>query len=583
MFKVLFLCTGNSGRSQIAAAFARKHATKSVEIVSAGDRLHEIKSHAVKTMEELGIKISPKVSCSINQIKSEPFDIVITLCNQAREICPVFPGSPARIHWSLIDPGKSEHHKDLGVADVFRKVRDEIERRIESLFQVGFIDSIKQMRLTFGSLLDNLTDGVMAHDSDRNIYFFNKAAQRITGYGYSEVVGHDCHEVFPGRFCGGDCSFCDDRIKPQSRLRYPRPFIKKTGERINLEMSVVNINPPDQSIMGALVIFRDVSEVVHLRKRLEESRGFEGIVGHHISMQKVFYSIRELADVNVPILIQGESGTGKELVATALHRISRRSSGPFVPVNCGALPEGTLESELFGHVKGAFTGAIKDRKGRFELAEGGTIFLDEIGEISPAMQVKLLRVIQEKCFISVGGEKNIRVDVRIMCATNRDLKLLTQQGLFREDLYYRLAVVPVHLPVLREKISDIPMLVDHFLDKFSTDTGKRVRNVTPEAMSILMKYKWPGNVRELGNAVQYGMIKSNTGVLDIEHLPPEIVETHSKSKPSSAGRPQKTDFESVNDALQKTGDNKAKAARLLGISRTTLYRIIESRNVSHNT
>jgi PAS domain S-box-containing protein len=581
MFKILFLCAGSSCRSLIATAFARKVAPEDIEIVAASSEQLRIHDHAVTVLQESGLKIPSKGLYTLDQIRSEPFDIVVTLCNIAREICPVFPGSPARLHWPISNPDNLEKQEQTLLA--FREIRDEISQRVTSLFQFGFIHSIGELRLTLGSLLNNLTDGVMAHDVKRRIYYFNRAAEQITGYNHREVVGRDCHEIFPGRFCGGDCSFCDNGELTHSRLRYPRSFTRKSGEPRELEMSVVTINPSNTGVTGALVIFRDTTEVIHLRKRLAASRGFHGIVGHHVSLQKVFDSIRELADVNVPILIQGESGTGKELVATALHQMSVRSSGPFVPVNCGALPEGTLESELFGHVRGAFTGAVRDRKGRFELADDGTIFLDEIGEISLAMQVKLLRVLQDKSFIPVGGEKNIKVNVRIICATNRDLKLLTQQGLFREDLYYRLAVVPVQLPNLRERLSDIPLLVEYFLDKFSVDTGKRIREITPEALAILMKYKWPGNVRELRNAIQFSMIKCNNGILDVEHLPPEILDSGRAAKSMKPGRPQKVDIISVVEALKKTGGNKAKAARLLDVSRTTIYRFIKTEGLSHNT
>jgi transcriptional regulator with PAS, ATPase and Fis domain len=350
-----------------------------------------------------------------------------------------------------------------------------------------------------------------------------------------------------------------------------------------LEMSVVNIITPLDDLTGALVIFKDMTEMVHLRKKLEQSRGFCGIVGRHSSMQEVFDTIRELANVNLPILIQGESGTGKEMVASALHQLSRRSGRPFVPVNCGALPEGTLESELFGHVRGAFTGAINDRKGRFALAEGGTIFLDEIGEISPATQVKLLRVLQEKNFMPVGGEKSIKADVRVICATNKDLKLLTQQGQFRQDLFYRLAVMPIQLPPLRDKSSDIPLLVEHFLEKYSPDTGKRIKEIKPEALELLMQYDWPGNVRELGNAVQYAMVKCHTGILDKAHLPPELRDYRNPATSAKPGRPPKLDLQTVLDVLSTCGSNRAEAARRLAVSRTTLYRFLEEHDLFNNT
>ncbi len=575
MIRILFACTGNGGRSQMAAAFASRLAPKSVEILCAGDVRQDVAQAAIDVMGEAGIAIAPRVSHALTDVATDPFDIVVTLCNHAREMCPTFPGLPAHVHWPLADPIHTAGDPDA-VADGFRQVRDDIRVRVEGLFQHGFIEAFQQLRVTLGSLLDHLTDGVLAHDSDRRIYFFNRAAQRITGRSYADVIGRDCHEVFPDRFCSGDCSFCTDERRPApSRFRFPRTFMNPRGERRDLEMSVVTVDSPLAAMGGALVIFRDVTETVHLRRRLEQSRGFCGIVGRHASMQRVFDTIRELADVNVPILIQGESGTGKEMVATAIHQLSRRSAGPFVPVNCGALPEGTLESELFGHVRGAFTGAIHDRKGRFSLAEGGTIFLDEIGEISAAMQVKLLRVVQEKWFVPVGGERGITADVRIICATNADLKRLTQQGLFREDLFYRIAVMPLGLPSLRERKSDIPLLVEHFLDKFSNDTARRVKQVTPEALDVLTAYDWPGNVRELGNAVQFGMIKCHGDTLDVSHLPPEIRSAPASRPPSRAGRRPKLDAARVAQGLSAAGGNLADAARHLGVSRTTLYRFLD--------
>ncbi len=584
MLRILFVCTGNAGRSQMAAAFADRVAPKGVEITSAGDVRHDVAPTAGRVMQEVGLAIGPRVDRTLEAVASEPFDIVVTLCNNARELCPTFPGSPARIHWPLVDPAHQQTATAEEADAVFRQVRDEIRHRVEGLFQHGFLESIHQVRLTLGSLLDNLTDGVLAHDLDRRIYFFNRAAQRITGLSYADVIGRDCHEVFPERFCGGDCPFCTGQNEGQpSRVRYPRTLVTNGGERRDLEMSVVTTEAPGESAAGALVIFRDVTEMVDLRRRLDERQGFCGIVGRHVSMQRVFDSIRELTDVNVPILIQGESGTGKEMVATALHQLSRRSAGPFVPVNCGALPEGTLESELFGHVRGAFTGAIHDRRGRFSLADGGTIFLDEIGEISPGMQVKLLRVLQDKWFVPVGGERALKTDARVICATNADLKRLTQQGAFREDLFYRLAVVPIAIPPLRDRKNDIPLLVEHFLDRFAGDTVKRVSRVTPEALAVLVSYSWPGNARELANAIQFGMIKCHGDALDVGHLPPEILAATRDPARAKPGRRPKLDEERVADMLRQAGGNRAEAARLLEVSRTTLYRFLESHQVSRNS
>jgi PAS domain S-box-containing protein len=578
MFKILFVCTGKSGRSQMAATFARKIAPSWVGLWCASDKKHSISKKSIEVMDEIGFDMPEKLEYSLKKLQTKSFDIVVTLCNKALEICPIFPGSPAKIHWPIIDPLSEDFHLDI---EKFREVRDSIRERVTSLFNHGYVNSIRETRGLFRSLLNHLTDGVIAHDLDRNIFFVNDAAIKITGYTRREIIGNDCHKVFPGRFCGGDCSFCEENKSTESRHKYSRLFTKKNGEQLNLEMSVVTLAPPQNRVMGALVIFRDMTEVVHLRKRLEQSRGFSGIIGHHISMQKVFASIRELAEVKVPILIQGETGTGKEILANALHRHSSRASGPFVPINCGALPEGTLESELFGHVKGAFTGAINDRKGRFELAEGGTIFLDEIGEISQSMQVKLLRVLQESKFVPVGGERQIESNVRVICATNKNLKDLTQKRLFREDLYYRLAVVPINLPALRERKTDIPLLVDHFLDKYTAEIGRKINNISPKALKIFMQYHWPGNVRELSNAIQYAMIKckDSNSFIGPEHLPPEILDSVNTIKGQKPGRPPKLNPEIVRDAIERCGGNKAKAAKLLGVSRTSIYRMIKEGNM----
>lgn len=583
MFRILFICTGNSGRSQMAAAFAKAQAPGSVQVFCASDGRYEVHPRAVEVMNEVNLLIPTIKPYSLKDVEKDAFDVVITLCNRAREICPSFPGSPARIHWPILDPTREEGGAKAHEVEIFRSVRDEIRQRVKNLFQYGFLDSILQVRLTFTSLLDNLTDGVMAYDLAHRIYFFNSAAQRIMGLDYSQVIGQDCRQVFRSQMFGSEGSFCLDADQDRAVVRQPVTILRRDGQERDIEMSLVPVTSPEGDETGALVIFRDVTEIVHMRKKLQESRGFQGIIGQHRAIQEVFDSIRELADVNVPILIQGESGTGKEMVATALHRLSSRASGPFVPVNCGALPEGTLESELFGHVKGAFTGAIRDKKGRFELADGGTLFLDEIGEISPHIQLRLLRVLQEKAFIPVGGEKSIHVDVRILCATNKDLKTLTKKRLFREDLYYRLAVVPVYLPTLRERASDIPLLVDHFAEKFSHDTGMKVKSITPEAMALLVKYPWPGNVRELRNAVQYGMIKCQGGSLDVPHLPPEIVPQMNQSSRSRPGRPPTLHHKAVEEALSRTGGNKARAARLLEVSRTSLYRFLAKSDVSPNT
>ena len=578
-FRILFLCYSDSGRSQMAGALAKKFAPRNTEIVCAS--ASEKKPHplALKIIYEEGIDISDLNTAALNDIWTDRFDLVVTLCDQAKEICPTFPGAPTKIHWSLENPLNVPVKDSLTKAEIYRKLRNEINERLEGLFKYGFLESIMQTRMTFSTLLENLTDGVMAYDCDRRIYYFNHSAQKITGYEFSEVIGQDCHKIFNGRFCGSDCTICKKEGSGKTPFRFPLNFPRKDGQNRELEVSIVEIKTPHGTANGALVIYRDLTEMIFMRRRLTESSGFYGIIGHHISMQRVFDSIRELSNVNVPILIQGESGTGKEMVAAALHAQSSRSGGPFVPVNCGALPEGTLESELFGHVKGAFTGAIRDKKGRFELAENGTIFLDEIGEMSLNTQVKLLRVLQSKTFVPVGGEKSITVDVRIICATNKELKDLTQKGLFREDLFYRLAVVPINLPPLREKKSDIPLLIQHFLQKYLEGNLRKTTDLTADALELMIKYSWPGNVRELRNAIQYALIKCHGDIIDVPHLPPELTENLIPKARPKAGRKPKLDEKTLREALERAGSNRARAARLLGVSRTTLYRALAKMKV----
>jgi DNA-binding NtrC family response regulator len=325
---------------------------------------------------------------------------------------------------------------------------------------------------------------------------------------------------------------------------------------------------------------RSIGTVQDVTERMRSPNAFCGIIGRDVRMQAIFDTVRELAEFKVSVLLQGESGTGKELVAQAIHSEGARARGPFVPVNCGALPEGLLESELFGHVRGAFTGAIRDKKGRFELAHGGTLFLDEVGELPRPLQVNLLRVLQEGTFERVGGEKTIHVDVRVISATNRDLMAEVQAGNFREDLYYRLKVVPVLMPPLRERTSDIPLLIEHFRE-LAAKEGHRNEGLAPEALARMLDYGWPGNVRELQSVIYYALIKAHGGPILAHHLPPELQTADSSGPPHPAttgpsprAGGQKLDIESVRDAIAVCGGNKVKAAQHLGVGRATLYRFL---------
>ena len=420
-------------------------------------------------------------------------------------------------------------------------------------------------------ILDNLTEGIIAHDKDRRIYFFNQAAEKITGYRREDVLGKDCHEAFSGPFCGNRCSFqegCPDFL---DNAYYPLNILTKEGEPRRIEMVVSGMEDHAGRLDGVIASFRDVTELTGLKIRHGDLEEFSGIIGRDPKILQVYDQIRDLGTSDYPVHITGETGTGKELVAVAIHNESRRGGGPFVPVNCAALPEGTLESELFGHVKGAFTGAVRDKKGRFALADGGTLFLDEVADLPMYVQAKLLRVLQENAFERVGAEKTTSVNVRIISATNRDVKREVERGSFRKDLYYRINVVPIHMPPLRKRKNDIPLLVEHFIYK-ARGEGQESHGLSKEALAIMMEYPWPGNVRELQSAIRFALVKSKGRVVQPEDLPLELVRWRDGRPPRGPSR--KLGVESVRAALAQTGGNKARAARILRVGRATLYRFL---------
>jgi PAS domain S-box-containing protein len=422
-------------------------------------------------------------------------------------------------------------------------------------------------------ILDYLPDGIICHDRERRIICFNRAAEVLTGYAREEVLGRDCHEAFGRPFCGSQCSFCGQAPDTWTNLDYPLNMVTKTGEPKQIRMAVVGMADEAGGLAGVLATMRDITSLAGLKFWTEDATGFAGIVGRDPKMVQIYRQIQKVAQHDYPVLITGETGTGKELVAAAIHSESWRRLAPFVPVNCGALPAGVVESELFGHVKGAFSGAVRDKKGRFELAHGGTIFLDEVGELAKPLQVTLLRVLENGAFMPVGGEKPVTVDVRVLSATNRDLQREMAQQRFRADLFYRLNVVPLKLPPLRERQSDIPLLLAYFLEQ-ARSRGQGAVSFSPAAVELLRRYPWPGNVRELQNAVHYALAGSHGEVAGPEDLPPEI-----RRGSAVRGPVPKLNFAAVRDALRQCGGNKVQAAKLLGVGRATLYRFL----VSHET
>ncbi len=360
---------------------------------------------------------------------------------------------------------------------------------------------------------------------------------------------------------------------PSNPAVFETEFLRKDGGRLPVEIRAVGIEHGGQRFIQGFA--RDLSELKALSEELRRRSSFESLVGKNQRMQEVYDLTLQVAPLSTTVLIQGESGTGKELIAQAIHQRSPRKNKPFVPVNCGALVENLLESELFGHVRGAFTGASTTRAGRFETADGGTVFLDEIGDLSPATQVKLLRVLQEGDFEKVGSTTTQKVDVRVIAATNRDLKAAIRAGQFREDLYYRLNVVPIVIPPLRERRDDIPLLIQHFIGKFNRLMKKSIRTVSPDVMEILMEYSYPGNVRQLENIIEHAFVKCQGNKIEKRHLPTDL--TGPKDDPVAlallSGNPLATlEKELIKEVLEQCQGNPQAAAKRLGISRTTLWR-----------
>ena len=451
----------------------------------------------------------------------------------------------------------------------------------ELLEQEGFL------RTLFGAV----PCGVLVVDGDRRVQAVNDVLQRTFGVESAEVIdrrGGDAlrcvHAVEDPRGCGYSEACAHGQVRAAAvealagrgvHRRRADVTLRADGEVRDLCLLVSAAALEFKGETYAVVLLEDITELQRLRRRLRTEEEISGIVGRDEKMLELFDLIHDLAQVDAAVLIEGESGTGKELVAAAIHREGRRANRLFVPVNCGALPEGLLESELFGHVRGAFTGAIRDKKGRFELADGGTIFLDEVADIPPPLQVKLLRVLQEGAFERVGDEKTLRVDVRVISATNRDLAAEVAAGRFREDLYYRLAVVPLRLPPLRERRGDIPLLARHFLRQALQESERPPVVFSDEAMAAMAAYRWPGNVRELQNAIQYALVKCRGGAILPEHLPAALAEA--PHAPAPRRRRHKVDLARLQEALRESHGNKVEAARRLGVSRATLYRTLRPR------
>jgi len=407
-------------------------------------------------------------------------------------------------------------------------------------------------------ILDSISEGVFTVDSEFRITSFNAEAEAITGFSQEQALGHKCYEVLRASICQQGCALRKslETGEPQRNVRVT--VLNPEMETIPICVSSAVLRDREGRMIGGVEIFRDISEIEALRSELSGRRVFGDMIGASPAMKEIFRLIPDLAPTDASVLIEGASGTGKELVARAIHDQSGRSDNPFICVNCGALPDTLLESELFGYLRGAFTGARVSKPGRFQQADGGTLFLDEVGELSPAFQVKLLRALQEGEVQPLGGTETVRVDVRIIAATNRDVRRLLDEGKLREDLYYRLCVVPIHIPPLRERREDIIPLVEHYMSRLVARTGKEIREISPDALTTLYDYDYPGNVRELTNILERAFVLCHEEQIDVIHLPVEVV--------ARAGRgttqPAEGHAEAQLPSSEKPGGDTAKPSRL---------------------
>jgi len=425
-------------------------------------------------------------------------------------------------------------------------------------------------------ILNSVADGVFTVDDKFIITSFNRAAQEITGVPVNEAIGKPCCEVFRAEICEADCVLRQTILTAKPVVNQAVFVLRADGKRVPISISTAVLKDDQGRVLGGVETFRDLTLVEALRKEVEKSFSFEDIISRNEKMREIFNILPDVAMSDSTILIEGESGTGKELMAKAIHNLSRRHNKSLVIVNCGAIPDTLLESELFGYKAGAFTGANRDKPGRFAQADGGTIFLDEIGDVSPALQVRLLRVLQDRSFQPLGGTQTLRSDVRVLAATNRDVRTMVHEGKFREDLYYRIQVFRLSLPPLRERKEDIPSLAQHFVDRFNRLKGKDIAGLSREALASFMRYDWPGNIRELENAIEHAFILCHGGLICLRHLPPPVKEAvgHDGGLPTGLTLAE-IEARVIREALVRNEGRKIATAAELGIDKTTLWRKIK--------
>ena len=427
------------------------------------------------------------------------------------------------------------------------------------------------------AILESMTDGVFTVDLERRINtFFNRAAEEITGFKFQEAVNQFCFDILRSSTCQSNCPLEKTLTTGEPVFNHPAVIINRTGKEISISVTTALIRNHQGDVVGAVEIFRDLSVIENLRKAVADHYSLGDMISKNPRMQEIFDILPDVAESDSTLLIQGPSGSGKGLLARVVHDLSPRKERPFIKVNCGAIPDTLLESELFGYVRGAFTDAKKDKPGRFSLADGGTLFLDEIGDTSPSLQVKLLRVLEEKIFIPLGGVEPVKVDVRIMAATHRDINEMLRNGLFREDLYYRLNIIKIEIPPLCERKEDIPLLTENLIARLNALKGKQIIGVSSDVMARLMNYAFPGNIRELENILEHAYVLSRGSLIEEKHLPHDfLAKTNCVADiPTEISSLTSSENKLIIETLREADGNKKETARRLGVSRTTLWRKI---------
>ena len=431
-------------------------------------------------------------------------------------------------------------------------------------------------------IFDSITEGVFTTDHECRITSFNKAAEQISGFKREDAIGKYCFDIFRTDLCQTGCALRNtlENGKPVSNVRVT--IVTRDGRKVPISVSTTLLRDKSECCIGGVEFFRDLSEIENLQDKVSKINRFENLVSCNEKMQRIFELLPEIAESECNVLIQGPSGSGKELLAQALHDLSPRKHKSYIRINCAALPETLLESELFGYVRGAFTDAKRDKPGLFYLAQGGTLLLDEIGDMPLSLQVKLLRVLNNGEYQPLGSTRMLQTDARIITSSNRDLKQMVEHGSFREDLFYRINVINIQIPPLRERLEDLPLLMEYFVEKFREKRKKDIQGVTNEVLNLLRRYDFPGNVRELENAIEHAFVICRKNIIGLEHLPERILDAvrrleNESSRPTYGGSSEES---IIREALRRNEGNRVQTAEELGIHRATLWRKMEKYGIN---